>query len=195
VNRLTLAQGDALLIVDVQNDFLPGGALGVTGGDRLVPVINDYIRRFREADLPIYASRDWHPPRHCSFREQGGPWPPHCVAGTSGAEFAANLELPPDTRIVSKATETDHEAYSAFDHTSLDSWLSTDGVQRLFICGLATEYCVLFSTADAIKAGYAIVVLSDAVGAIESRAGDGARAVAKMMRAGATIGTLRGIGS
>ncbi|MGH8547414.1 MAG: isochorismatase family protein [Methylococcales bacterium] len=187
MNPVTLAQGDALLIVDVQKDFLSGGRLGVAGGDLLIPVINEYIGRFRRADLPIYASRDWHPPRHCSFQEQGGPWPIHCVAGSHGAEFADNLGLSPETRIISKATGIQRDAYSAFDQTALASRLRADGIQRLFICGLATEYCVLGSTLGGIKLGFTTVVLGDAIAAIESHPGDCARALAAMKEAGAVI--------
>ncbi len=195
MNRVTLTRGDALLIVDVQKDFLPGGALGVAGGDLLIPAINQTIERFREADLPIYASRDWHPLRHCSFQEQGGPWPPHCVAGSPGAGFADNLDLPPDSQIISKATDIRNDAYSAFDHTSLASRLQALGIRRLFICGLATEFCVLSSTTDAIKSGFTTLVLGDAIAAVENHAGDGARAIDTMKRAGATIISCSNIGT
>jgi nicotinamidase/pyrazinamidase len=184
---VTLTQGDALLIVDVQKDFLPGGRLAVAGGDRVIPAINQAIEHFGRADLPIYASRDWHPPRHCSFAEQGGPWPPHCVAGTPGAEFVENLNLPPDARIISKATDAGADAYSAFDQTTLASRLWAEGIQRLFICGVAAEYCVLCSATDAIQSGFAAVVLGDATAAIEIQAGDREKAIETMRQAGATI--------
>ncbi len=107
---VTLGPGDGLVVADVQNDFLPGGTLAVTGGDEIIPPLNGYLAAFARAGLPIFATRDWHPPHHCSFRERGGPWPPHCVAGTPGAAFAADLRLPPPTVVISKATEPDREA-------------------------------------------------------------------------------------
>jgi nicotinamidase-related amidase len=190
MRSLTLTQGDALLIVDVQKDFLPGGALGVPRSDHLIPVINAYVERFATAGLPVYASRDWHPPQHCSFRDRGGPWPPHCIAGSPGAEFGEELELPPDTRIISKATDAARDAYSAFDHTTLAAELRAKGVERVFICGLATEYCVLSSTEDAIRLGFSVVLLNDAIGAIENHPGDGGRAISKMTREGAVLVSL-----
>lgn len=194
MNRVTLTSGDALLIIDMQKDFLPGGALGVTGGDRLIPMINRTIEQFTKAGLPIYASRDWHPPRHCSFQEQGGSWPPHCIAGSPGAEFADNLSLPADAQIISKGTDTRSDAYSAFDRTALASRLRAEGIKRVFICGLTSEYCVLSSTADALGSGFKVFVLSDAIGAIEIQPGDGARAVGAMQRAGAIVLSSREIG-
>ncbi|MGR9107931.1 MAG: isochorismatase family protein [Gammaproteobacteria bacterium] len=185
--QISLSQGDGLLIVDLQNDFLPGGALGVHGGDLLIPVINEIIRKFREAGLPTYASRDWHPPEHCSFRGEGGPWPAHCVAGSPGAEFPAMLNLPPDVWIVSKATEVGMDAYSAFDQTTLAARLQADRVERLFVCGLATEYCVLSSAEDALRLGFRVVLVRDACAAIEKREGDEARALGALERAGATL--------
>src|SRR5262249_53915127 len=107
---MALGPGDALLVVDIQNDFLPGGALAVRDGDAVIAPLNTYIESFRRLGLPIYASRDWHPPDHCSFEQQGGPWPPHCVAGTTGAEFAPALALPPDVPVISKATDAGRDA-------------------------------------------------------------------------------------
>lgn len=170
-----LADHDALLIVDVQRDFLPGGALAVPGGDDVVPVLAAVGGAFSAAKLPIVASRDWHPPDHCSFREHGGPWPSHCVAGTPGAELDPGLGLPPGARIVDKAVATDKDAYSAFEGTDLDAWLRDKGVERLFIGGLATEYCVLNTAADAIRNGYDVVLIEDAIRAIDDT--DGRRAI------------------
>lgn len=185
------APGDALLVVDVQNDFLPGGALGVPEGDRVVPVLNRYIARFAEAGLPVIATRDWHPPGHCSFAERGGPWPPHCVAGTPGAAFAPGLALPPDAIVVSKAETPERDAYSGFQGTGLAGRLKEMGVERLFIGGLATDYCVLATVKDARSAGFAVVLLTDAVRAVNVKPGDGARAEAEMEAAGA-VPTERG---
>ncbi len=183
--------GDALIIVDVQKDFLPGGALAVKEGDRIVPLLNRYIEKFQRLGLPIVATRDWHPPDHCSFKSRGGPWPAHCIAGTSGAEFAEGLRLPPNTLIVSKATRADQEAYSGFERTGLAEKLKRLGVTRLFIGGLATEYCVLNTVRDAIEKGFRVVVLSDAMRAVNANPGDEAKALEQMRQWGAEFVRLQ----
>ena len=180
-----LQAGDALILVDVQLDFLPGGSLAVSHGDEVVPALNRYIAVFRRLTLPVVATRDWHPPDHCSFQAQGGPWPPHCVAGSEGARFAPLLDLPCEARIVSKATARDRDAYSGFEGTDLDEWLQRAGVSRVFVGGLATDYCVLNTVRDALRIGYATFLLADAVRAVDAQAGDGERAVAEMRRLGA----------
>src|SRR5450759_2178167 len=157
-NNLHPRTGDALLIVDVQNDFLPGGSLAVPHGDEVVTVLNRYLKLFETRTLPVYATRDWHPAQHCSFRAQGGPWPPHCVAKTSGAAFAAALQLPPSAVIISKAATVEQDAYSGFQGTSLDQQLRADNIRRLFIGGLATDYCVLNTVRDALRLGYQVLV-------------------------------------
>jgi nicotinamidase/pyrazinamidase len=187
--------GDALLIVDVQNDFLPGGSLVVPEGDAVVPVLNRYLALFVRSKLPVYASRDWHPPHHCSFREQGGPWPPHCVAGTPGAAFAPNLVLPPDTTVISKADTPERDAYSAFAGTDLDARLNAAGVKRLFVGGLATDYCVLNTVKDARALGYAVVLLGDAVRAVDASPGDGGRALQEMRRLGTKLAAVEELGA
>lgn len=179
-DNFRLGQGDALLVVDIQNDFLPGGALGIADGDEVVPVLNDYIARFTARALPVFATRDWHTPDHCSFRAQGGIWPVHCVANTRGAEFAPGLALPPGAIVVSKATRQDKEAYSALEGTDLAAQLTALGVKRVFIGGLATDYCVLNTAKDAIKAGFVVVVLCDAIRAVNVKPGDGERAIEEM---------------
>lgn len=181
----SLASGDALLVVDVQNDFLPGGTLAVPEGDEVVPVLNRWIDRFRARGLPVFASRDWHPADHCSFGARGGPWPPHCVADTTGAEFPRDLALPPEAEVISKATGSDRDAYSAFSGTALARRLGDLGVQRLFVGGLATDYCVRASVLDALQAGFDVVLLEDAVRAVDANPGDGPRAVEEMRAAGA----------
>ena len=184
--KLTLDQGDVLVVVDVQNDFLPGGSLAVPRGDEVVPVLNRYLAAFMHRGLPILATRDWHPPNHCSFQPYGGPWPPHCVAGSAGAAFAPALELPASTVLITlKGTQPEKDAYSAFDGTDLDARLRAHGVGRLFVGGLATDYCVLCTVEDGLKAGYAIVLLQDAIRAVNVRPGDGERAEAEMIRLGA----------
>jgi len=186
-------QGDALLVVDVQNDFLPGGALAVPEGDRVIPLLNAYAGRFSAAGLPVFATRDWHPPDHCSFQAQGGPWPPHCMAGSPGAALAADLQLPEGSTLVSKATTADKDAYSGFEGTDLAQRLDHAGVKRVFVGGLATDYCVLNTVLDAVENGFAVVLLTDAVRAVEVRPGDGAAAIARMLAAGAVCATLEQI--
>ncbi|MBN1420535.1 MAG: nicotinamidase [Planctomycetes bacterium] len=159
---MDIGPGDALLVVDIQRDFLPGGALGVADGDAVVPVIRALMPRFGTVIL----SRDWHPPDHSSFAENpcfvDGSWPVHCVAGTPGAEFHPDLGVPKGAIVVSKATHRDREAYSAFDGSDLAERLRARGIERVFICGLATDYCVRASVLDARAAGFEVVVIEDA---------------------------------
>ena len=187
---MRIGLSDALLIVDVQRDFLPGGDLAVPAGDAVIPVLNGYIERARRAGQPVYASRDWHPANHCSFKARGGPWPPHCIRGTPGAAFAPALALPADATIVSKATREDADAYSAFGDTDLAALLRQRGVKRLLVGGLATDYCVLNTVRDAIKEGFEVVLLTDAIRAVEVNAGDGERAERAMREAGAGTAQL-----
>jgi len=185
----TPGPGDALLVVDVQNDFLPGGALGITGGDAIVPPLNRLLGAWRERGLPVYLSRDWHPIGHCSFALQGGPWPDHCVAGTFGAEFSRQLQIAPTDVVISKATRVDKDAYSALDGTPLAEALHSRGITRLLIGGLATDYCVRATGIDARAAGLDVVVLADAVCAVNVEPGDGDRALAELERAGCELAT------
>lgn len=182
-----LNPGDALIIVDVQNDFLPGGALAVPDGDAVLPLLNSYIAAFQKHELPIYATRDWHTPDHCSFQAQGGIWPPHCVAGTLGADFAPQLKLPEADQfvIISKATQPDKDAYSGFEGTDLAEWLHKEKVQRLFIGGLATDYCVLNTVRDALTHGFKVILLEDAIRAVNRQPDDGVKAVQEMHQRGA----------
>lgn len=180
---IQLAASDALLIVDPQVDFCPGGALPVPGGDRIFDAVNRAAPRFSH----VVASRDWHPPGHVSFRERGGTWPVHCVMGTPGSEFHPGLDQRPIQHVVSKGSDPDREAYSAFDGTDLQGWLRDQGVGRVVVAGLATDYCVRASALDARQAGFEVVVLEDAVAAVEAAPGDGSRALDEMRRAGATL--------
>ncbi|GAB4169472.1 MAG: nicotinamidase [Rhodocyclaceae bacterium] len=182
---VTPQRGDALVIVDVQNDFLPGGALAVPGGDAVVAPLNQWIARFSALGLPVFATRDWHPADHCSFRERGGPWPPHCIAGTRGAAFAGGLALPAAVRVISKAQARDADAYSGFSGTDLDAQLRSGGTRRLFVGGLATDYCVLNTVRDALALGYGVELLIDAIRAVDVRPGDGESAIAQMLALGA----------
>ncbi len=183
---------DALLIVDAQNDFLPGGSLAVPQGNDVIPALNRYSAAFRTRHLPIFASRDWHPSNHCSFTEQGGPWPPHCVAETNGAQFASGLDLT-DATIISKATEPESDAYSAFENTDLDQRLKQAGVKRLFVGGLATDYCVLNSVRDAIRLKYSVVLLEDAIRAVNIQPEDGPKAIEEMLELGCQPATVESV--
>jgi len=177
--------GDALLVTDVQNDFLPGGALAVPDGAAVIPVLSRYLNLFHAKGLPIVATRDWHPPNHCSFRAQGGPWPPHCIAETAGAQFPADLQLPPSVFIISKGADPEREAYSAFEGTLLHAHLQTAGVIRLFVGGLTTDYCVLQTVRDARSLGYCVYLLTDGTRAVNVRPDDGRKAQEEMVRLGA----------
>ena len=177
--------GDALLVVDVQRDFLPGGSLAVPDGARVLAPLNRCLALFAKGGLPVFATRDWHPGDHCSFRAQDGPWPDHCVAGSAGAEFSEALQLPAQTRIVSKGTRADQEAYSGFAGTDLEGRLRHECVRRLFVAGLATDYCVAQTVEDARQRGFDVVVLRDAIAAVDANPGDGDRAIERMQRQGA----------
>jgi argininosuccinate lyase len=188
--KYTIGRNSALIVVDVQNDFCPGGALPVTGGDEVVPVINQYINKFHEAGAPIFATRDWHPPNHISFKYRGGPWPLHCVQGTDGAAFHRGLKLPSEAIVISKATSPDEEAYSGFQGTDLAQRLRSIGVEKIFIGGLATDYCVKHTVLDAIKEGFRVVLLVDAVRAVDLKPGDGEKAIAEMVEKGARLANI-----
>ena len=183
-------KGDALLIVDPQVDFCPGGTLPVPGGDGIVPAVN---RVARIVPLTV-ASRDWHPADHVSFQARGGPWPVHCEAGSPGGEFHHDLETDRIAKVFSKGTDREREAYSAFDGTGLAEWLREHDVGRLYVAGLATDYCVRASVLDARREGFDVVVLEDAVGAVDVAPGDGERALAEMREAGARVGRSEDVG-
>ena len=153
----------ALIIEDMQNDFMPSGALPVPDSDKLVPVLNKYIEKFASHKYQIFASRDWHPPDHISFKQRGGEWPVHCVKNTHGAEFHEDLKIPKDSTIISKAADRDIEAYSSFKGTDLAERLRMQGIKRVFIGGVATDYCVKDTALDAVKLGFDVVLLQDAV--------------------------------
>jgi nicotinamidase/pyrazinamidase len=177
--------GDALLVVDVQNDFCPGGALPIEDGDRVVPVLNRWLRAARERGMPVYASRDWHPRGHPSFAESGGPWPAHCIQDTEGASFHRDLELPDDAVLVAKGVRFDRDQYSAFSETGLESRLRRDGVRRLFVGGLALDVCVRATVLDALREGFEVRVLVDATRAVAEEGGRSA--LREMESAGATL--------
>jgi nicotinamidase/pyrazinamidase len=185
----------ALLIVDVQNDFCPGGALGVSGGDDIIPLINDYIRQMQNKGVLIIASRDWHPRITKHFKEFGGIWPVHCVQGSSGAMFRANLDLPSQTLVVSKGMDPERDDYSALharndEGKPLPDLLKEMGVRQLYICGLATDYCVRQTALEGLRQGFAITVLKDAVRGVDLETGDSERALAEIEAAGGRLVTF-----
>jgi len=179
--------GGALLVVDVQNDFCPGGALAVPEGDRVVPVLNRWTDQADGAGIPVFASRCWHPPDHVSFKARGGPWPPHCVRLTRGAELRSDLRLPARTVVVDKGTERDRDAYSAFDGTGLTERLRAAAVTRIFVGGLALDYCVRATVLDGLREGFAVELLREATRAVDVNPGDGGRALAECRAAGAVV--------
>ncbi|MGJ9416455.1 isochorismatase family protein [Massilia sp. CMS3.1] len=185
MNSIQLTRDDALLVIDMQVDFLPGGKLGVPKGDEVITPVNRLMRLFASQGLPVAASRDWHPENHCSFTARGGPWPPHCVADTAGAAFSTLLALPGDALIVSKADTADTDAYSAFNGTDLADQLRQRGVRRLVVGGLATDYCVLNTVVDAREHGFEVIIVREAMRAVDVAPGDGERALARMAALGA----------
>ena len=189
---VTPEPGDALVIVDVQGDFVTG-SLAVPGGAEVIAPLNRAAAVFHERGLPVIATRDWHPDDHVSFREQGGPWPVHCVAGTPGAESAEGLELPAGTAIIEKADTPANDVYSPFPGTGFADELRAQGIRRLLVGGLATDYCVLNTVRDALAEGFETVVLEDAIRAVDVEPGDGDRAEDQMRRAGARFTTVENV--
>jgi nicotinamidase/pyrazinamidase len=185
MDELDLKKGDGLLIVDVQKDFCPGGALPIEEGDLVVPVLNRWIEAARVARIPIYASRDWHPAHHMSFDEEGGQWPVHCLQDSDGARFHPDLSLPEDVVKITKGVRFDQDQNSAFDQTGFAAQLRRDGVQRLFVGGLALDVCVLASVMDAVKQGLAVHLLKDATRPVKPESGKSA--IEKMKKAGVII--------
>ena len=185
----------ALVIVDVQNDFIPGGSLPVPAGDEVVPVLNRYVERFQAAELPILATRDWHPPRTTHFRAFGGAWPQHCVQGTRGAEFHPDLRLPESAIVISKGMGEHDDAYSGFQGFDsqgepMAAVLRRLDVDHLYLGGLATDYCDQATALSGLAEGFPVTLLIDAVRGINLKPGDIERAIAEMVRAGANVTTL-----
>jgi nicotinamidase/pyrazinamidase len=188
----------ALLVVDVQLDFCPGGALAVPDGDAVVPVLNRYISLFWKRGSPIFASRDWHPERSEHFREYGGTWPGHCVQGSLGAQFHPELLLPDGTIVISKGMTRWDEGYSALqgiteNGTPFPMLLRHMATDRIYVGGLATDYCVKESVLEGLREGFAVTLLTDAIRAVELKPGDGQSAIRQMIGAGATVATLESI--
>jgi len=183
----TIGGSDVLLVVDIQNDFCPGGALGVKEGDKVIPLLNDWAAAAESARVPIFATRDWHPENHISFHDRGGPWPPHCIQGSKGAEFHPDLRLPRNAQIISKATDLDKDAYSAFGGTDLSDRLHRLGVQRIWIGGLAQDYCVRETSLDALKEGFEVHVITNATRPVNVNPEDGQRALEAILNAGGIL--------
>ena len=182
----------AVVVVDVQRDFCAGGALAVPGGDAVVPVLNRVLDEAGRRRVPVYASRDWHPEASAHFVTGGGVWPVHCVAGGDGAAFHPGLRLPSDAAVVSKGVEPDQDGFSAFDGrlddgATLEDSLRAAGVARLVAGGLATDYCVRHTVLDALRKGWQVTLLTDAVAAVDLRPDDGSRALEEMQAAGAVL--------
>jgi len=185
-------RNSALVIVDVQNDFCPGGALAVTDGDQVVGNLNQHMARFRVAALPIFATRDWHPAQTSHFKDFGGLWPVHCVQGTFGAQFHQDLDLNGQDVILSKGMAADADSYSGFDAVdsagaALADLLKRSQTKRIFVGGLATDYCVKQTVIDGLKQGFDVVVLKNSIRAVELKPGDSAGAIEEMVRAGAEV--------
>ncbi len=182
---MKIGESDALIIVDVQNDFCPGGSLAVEGGDEVATKLSGVATHFRVKGARIFATQDWHPENHSSFKDNGGPWPPHCVAGSNGAELHENLSLPIGTSIVRKGSDPEVDAYSGFLDSNLEEQLRRTEVTRVFVGGLATDYCVLNTVLDARSLGFEVTLITDAIAAVNVEKGDGDKAVEKMQSAGA----------
>lgn len=176
----------ALIVVDVQNDFCPGGTLAVPHGDEIIAPLNKLIDEFLERGDPVYKSRDWHPPSTKHFTAYGGTWPVHCVQNTEGAQFHPALLDDPRIKVISKG-QGDTDGYSAFDETDLAAQLKQDGVEEIVVGGLATDYCVKNTVLDALRQGYKVQAVEDAMRPVELRPGDGERAIEEMRAAGAKI--------
>lgn len=188
-------KGSALLIEDVQKDFCSGGSLAVSGGDEVVPVLNRYIDLFLEKKLPVYASRDWHPERSSHFSVFGGVWPVHCVQGSEGAQFHPGLRLPSDVIVISKGIDPAEDGFSSFEAfceagKSFDESLESRGINHIYIGGLATDYCVKYTVLEALKKGYSVTLLIDAVRGVDLKPGDSESAIREMVLAGAVVACL-----
>ncbi len=176
---------DALVVVDVQNDFCASGALAVPGAENIFDNVNRLLPRFRH----VLATKDWHPANHSSFQAQGGPWPPHCVQDSHGAEFHPALNASTIQRVIYKGKDVAAPGYSGFEATGLADQLRQAGVSRVFVCGLATDYCVRATTLAALENGFQAVAVTDAMAAVNATPGDGQRALEEMRSAGAELAT------
>jgi nicotinamidase/pyrazinamidase len=177
--------GDALLVVDLQKDFCPGGKLSVAGGDAVVPAANRWIEAAGLRGIPVFASRDWHPADHVSFAASGGDWPPHCVQDSDGARFNPALDLPSDATVVTKGVRFDRDQHAVFADTGLAVHLKKRGVRRLFVCGLALDVCVLASVMEAVDAGFDVLLIAEAARAVDPEMAP--EVLKRMRQAGAVV--------
>jgi nicotinamidase/pyrazinamidase len=197
--KLRVLPFDALIVVDMQNDFMPGGALPVPNALTIIPTINRYVELFEKVNATIVFTRDWHPKNHASFKSRGGPWPPHCIQNTYGAELHPDLMVPKSAVIISKAFKEDEEAYSGFkgieleSKKDLNSILRSREVKRVFVSGVATEYCVKATALDAVDLGYQVFLLVDAVKGINQPPGSEEQAVNEMLAKGVVAITINDI--
>jgi len=175
----------ALIVVDIQRDFCPGGALAVAHGDNIIPAVNELVRAFEDAGLPIFFTRDWHPKDHVSFRANGGPWPPHCIQNTPGARFHPSLDIPYDAEVIDKGTLQAEDAYSGFQGTDLARMLRDLHVKRIYVVGLATDYCVKNTVLDGAAQGFETFVITDCVKGVNLKRTDSATALKAMASHGA----------
>jgi nicotinamidase/pyrazinamidase len=177
---------EALIIVDFQNDFTPpDGALAVPGGDEIATRLNALAADERYA--VVIATRDWHPADHGSFSSAGGPWPPHCVQGTPGAELNPALDRTRVDAVIDKGQNVDGDGYSAFESPELGQLLRDETITALTVVGLATDYCVLNTARDALAEGFVVAIDRTAVRAVDATPGDGDRALAQLRRLGAVV--------
>ena len=184
----------ALVLVHLQNDFFPGGALPVEGSHQILPQINQYIAFFQHQASAVMATRDWHPPTHCSFNEHGGPWPPHCVQGSRGAQFHADLHLPNGSLIISVATNPQKESHSGFDGTSLADYLEDRNAKTVYLVGLTTEHWIKQTVMDGLKLGVRMIVLEDAIHGVNLKPEDSEQALREMSAAGAIRAQAKDLG-
>jgi len=190
VHMSTLKLKKALLVVDVQNDFCPGGALGIREGHKIIPILNEYIKFFERENLPIFVTRDWHPDVTKHFEQFGGIWPKHCVGGNPGAQFHPELKFPKEAIVMSKGMDPEKDSYSAFHATDLNGTILANllkffGVTEIYIGGLATDYCVKHSAFDALKDGLKVFILTDAIAGVNLQTEDSSIALEEMVSRGA----------
>lgn len=177
--------GDILLVVDVQRDFCPGGALPIEEGDEVVPIMNLWMRAALDDGIPVYVSRDWHPRHHVSFEPSGGQWPPHCVQDTDGARFHPELEVPHEAVLISKGNRFDQDQNSVFDQTGLADWLRRNDVGRIFLGGLAQDVCVFLSVLDGLEAGFEVCLIKNGTRPVSPE--DGEKALKEMHEKGCRL--------
>lgn len=190
-----MKNSSALVIVDLQNDFCPGGPLPVPDGDGIVPVVNRYLDLFMAAGVPVFFTRDWHPARTVHFKGFGGSWPPHCIQGTEGARHHPGLKVPDEAVIITKGESPESDSYSGFDgHDAVgldfEASLKGRGITHIYIGGLATDYCVKATALDGLCRGFKVTVLLDAIKGVDAGPGDSDRALEDMMAKGADTSTV-----